>query len=97
MINISIRCPTFYSAYDEDVFFTWLKSISCVVDIVGYRRRLNVHIENIDITDEQLRELLSLFQRYNIRMKALEVFLNDKNAIWFQRESRAFWHKKIWG
>lgn len=54
-----------------------------------------LHVKSTKISDICLRELLSLFYRYNIEMSQLSVFLNEKNKKWFFENKRAYWHKKV--
>jgi len=44
-----------------------------------------------------MRELLALFYRYKIDMKQLQIFLNKNNKQWFQDNTKAYWHRRVFG
>ena len=95
MVKLVCKRVRFYSAFDEDVFFEWLKKISCASTVKGFGEELYIAIDKSKFTEMNLREILALFYRYNIDMKQLEVFLNDDNKSWFFDNKEAFWHRKI--
>ena len=97
MENIKLVCKevNFYSTFDDDAFFEWLKKISCVSSVKGFGEELYINVDKSKITEIDLREILALFYRYDVDMKQLEVFLNDENKPWFFDNKEAFWHKKV--
>ena len=70
---------TFYSRKDEDAFFAWLKSIEYVLNVVGKGRELIIELKSSTIPDNDLRDLLAIFNRYDFDMKQLQQFLTDEN------------------
>lgn len=46
------------------------------------------------ISDESLRELIALFNRYGVPMGQLKVFLNKGNESWF-KDPIKYWHAKV--
>ncbi len=87
----------FYSSYDEDAFFEWIKKIPSIKKIDGRLNELYLYFDSADIPRQDLREILALFHRYNVDMKQLSVFLNEKSKEWFSENKNAYWHKKVFG
>jgi hypothetical protein len=96
MNKIYILCKKvqFYSSFDEDAFFEWIKKIDCIDNYEGADNELYLDIACLDLHDHDLRDLISLLYRYNIDMKQLKMFLNDKNTEWFTNP-KAYWHKRV--
>lgn len=97
MKKIKLVCEkvVFYSDFDEDAFFEWLKKISCVSNVEGFGEELYIDINKDEFTEMNLREILALFYRYNVDMKQLSSFLDKSNKEWFFDNEEAFWHKKV--
>ena len=97
MKSIKLICKriSFYSTFDDDAFFEWLKKISCVSNVKGFGEELYINVDKSKITEIDLREILALFYRYNVEMKQLGDFLNDENKPWFFDNKEAFWHKRV--
>ena len=80
--------PTYFSQGDEDAFFGWLTSISCVETVEG-------HLRNLHITEKrpprklELRELIALFSRYRMSLKPLASLKTTRNAAWFAESNTA--------
>jgi hypothetical protein len=84
----------FFSHYDEKAFFEWLDKLSFVESYQGRLRTLYILINSPAVDEEGLRELLSLFRRYEIELTQLAVFDREEFADWF-RDERAYWYKEI--
>ena len=87
----------FYFDKDEDAFFWWIKSISCIEKFEGAGDELYLDLIDQPLTDDDIRDLIGLFFRYKIDMKQLAQFLTPENKQWFQGNPRSFWHKKVFG
>jgi len=85
----------YYSQSDETAFFNWLNSIECVSEIQGYGSSLELTVHFTTIPEEDLRELIAIFSRYQVDLKQLRVFETSENASWFTQNNRAYWHKKL--
>lgn len=85
----------YYSQSDETAFFNWLNSIACVSEIQGYGSSLEITVHSTTIPEEDLRELIAIFSRYQVDLKQLRVFETAENASWFTQNNRAYWHKKL--
>jgi hypothetical protein len=92
--RLVVRSVKYYSEYDEDQFFGWLEKIPCVAGSHGKGVDLFVDLNDGKVDDESLRELLALFNRYNVDMSQLAIFESSSNRQWF-REPRAYWYAKV--
>jgi uncharacterized protein YecE (DUF72 family) len=88
------RSVGYYSKYDEDQFFGWLEKIPCVAGCRGEKVDLFIDLHDGEVDDKSLRELLALFNRYNVDMSQLAIFESSSNRQWF-REPRAYWYTKV--
>ena len=87
---------TFYHLNDELLFLEWLRRISCVKSIdgeglLGLVVRLKRRPSNND-----LRQLLAVCQRYGVDMRQLAKFETAANRSWF-RNPRSYWHEAVFG
>ena len=73
----------FYTTNDEDMFFFWLNKISCIKKYKGIGNSLHCYIESNAISDENLLDLIGIFERYNFDKNQLFVFMNEENKNWF--------------
>lgn len=95
MNNIILICKEvfFYSDLDEAVFFEWIKKIASIQDCKGVADELHLEIK-ANVSDDELREIIALFSRYDIDMTRLKQFVTDNNKSWFQNE-QAYWYSDI--
>lgn len=96
-IFLTCKSVWYYSAYDEDAFFEWIKKIPSIVAFTGKHDELYLYFESKTINEYDLQELLALFYRYKVNMKQLQLFLNESNKEWFQDDNGTFWHKRVFG
>ncbi|HEX8177218.1 MAG TPA: hypothetical protein VF543_19170 [Pyrinomonadaceae bacterium] len=96
MVEIECRKVKFYSLQDEASFFSWAQSITAVSNIIGQGSSIIIRIKTKRISDNSLRKLLALFQRYNIPMADLAQFRNTHNELWFASPV-AYWYKSVFG
>lgn len=96
MIKLECKKLRFCSELDETTFFDRMGKIKCIdIDAwEGYIWGSIIHVKSKKVSDVCLRELISLFYRYNISMSQLSIFLNEKNKKWLLNE-KAYWYKKI--
>jgi hypothetical protein len=66
---------SYFSPFDEDAFFEWLGKLPCTFR--GKGATLFISLKKGDVSDEVLRELVALFQRYGVDLKQLAVFRDD--------------------
>lgn len=95
--KIILTCKSiwYYSSFDEDAFFEWIKKISSIVKYDGRLDELYLYLDSNVISDANLRELLALFYRYKVNMKQLAIFLNNDNKFWFFDNKKGYWHKRV--
>ena len=84
----------YYSAGDEEAFFSWLSRIVAVQDYKGVGRALHIETKELPIDDESLREFIALFTRYGVDLSQLGRFLAPENEAWFM-DPQKYWHKKV--
>ena len=87
----------YYSPTDKELFFEWISRIPSIKSFEGVHDELHLFVENSEIPDQDLREIISMFYRYKIDMKQLQIFLNPKNKSWFHGTGRGYWYKKVFG
>jgi hypothetical protein len=81
----------FYSNEDEDLFFEWIKKISCVKDFKGIGRELHVYLTSNQISFNDFKNFNGLFKRYKLKnSEQLKVFMNDSNKDQFIRCKKSF-------
>lgn len=97
MTKLTCKDVLYNSQFDEEMFFMWLNKISCVIDIGGAGNELHINVSDQDIHDQDLRELVALYDRYGINGAELRQFLNDSNRSWFKDNKSAFWYQNVWG
>lgn len=83
--QITLICTPlrFYSRNDEDLLFAWLKKITCITSFKGIGRELHLYIPSKRIKNNQLLDLMGLFQRYKFDTTQLTIFKNKTNEDWF--------------
>jgi len=69
------KAVSYYSPKDEDAFFEWLTKIKSIIKCYGVRDELFLHAKSNVVSQEDLRELVALFCRYNIDTNQLKVFI----------------------
>jgi hypothetical protein len=92
MLYLDCSGIRFGSQLDEKHLFEWAREISCVLRW----EQDTLVIRSKRISEEALRDLLSLFNRYNIPMEQLAQFKNSTNEGWFAAPNM-YWYKKVFG
>ena len=93
-VELIVSEVVYLSKNDEAAFFEWLKKLLCVDCVDGRGRNLYIHVNVPNLDEDSLRELISLFKRYDIPMGQLSIFDNDSFAGWFRNE-KADWYKSV--
>ena len=97
MDTVKLQCWSvgYCSPLDEDQSFGWLEKIPAVKKFYGEGRSLFLEV-SIPLSEMDLRELLSIFQRYDIDdMTQLRQFQTEENKDWFFEKKESYWHKKV--
>lgn len=84
----------YFSQFDEAAFFEWLDKIKCISRYDGEGSVLYIYITKSLVDDYCLRDLLAIFNRYNIDMKQLIVFMTKKNKVWFSKPTM-YWFDRV--
>ena len=92
MVYLNCSGIRFGSVLDEKHLFEWAREIS---GVLRWEQDTLV-VRSKRISEVALRDLLSLFNRYDIPMKQLAQFKNPKNEEWFTAP-RMYWHKRVFG
>lgn len=91
------RQVKFYARKDEAAFFEWITAIECIDHTSAAGDELYLHIASSKLHDQDLRDLLALFFRYQIGMRQLSRYLCEENRRWFYENKQAYWHKNVFG
>lgn len=95
-VRLICRSVCYFSQDDENLFFEWLRRIPSMVEMEGWGDELHLFIKSNRIPGNDLRELIAIFYRYEIKdMTQLKVFLNKSNKNWFFDNPHAFWHERV--
>lgn len=92
MVYLDCSGIRFGSQLDEKHLFEWAHEIS---GVLRWEQDTLV-VRSKRISEEALRDLLSLFNRYDIPMDQLAQFKNINNEEWFTAP-HMYWHKKVFG
>lgn len=90
-MQIQVRGASFFSDMDEDMLFAWLEAIKAIRSISGAGDDLILDIDPDALCREDALELVAIFARYGLALKALRPlaedgrfhFLNDPDAYWY--------------
>ncbi|MFC8529598.1 hypothetical protein [Nocardia sp. NPDC057227] len=86
----------YYSYNDEAAFFEWLDKVGCVASYRGELRTLHITLEFDTVDEEDLRDLVALYRRYDIDLRELRVLNADTVGPWFSDPARS-WHDEVFG
>lgn len=86
----------YFSSRDEAAFFGWLQSIPGVISVKGQGRELHIRLRSRRLSQEGLRELISIYNRYGGKLRELAEFENDTNRGWF-KDKDAYWFGGVFG
>ena len=92
MIRLNCSGIRFGSQLDEKHLFEWASEISC---FLRWEQDTLV-IKSRNISRKALYDLIALFWRYQIPMKQLAQFENQRNSKWF-RNNEMYWYEKVFG
>lgn len=92
MIRLNCSGIRFGSQLDEKHLFEWASEIPC---FLRWEQDTLV-IKSRNISRAALYDLIALFWRYQIPMKQLAQFENQRNSKWF-RNNGMYWYERIFG
>ncbi len=96
-IKLILESVHYYSNVDEEMFFSWLNKIVAISKIYGVGTALYLDADSSKLDEENLRELIAIFFRYQIDMTQLVQLMNDDNKSWFYNNKEAYWHNRVFG
>ena len=77
----------FYTQQDENILFNWLDNIQCIEKYEGIGRALHCYINSEEIADDDLLNLMAIFDRYKFDATQLRIFMNNNNKEFFEDEA----------
>lgn len=88
---ITCKRVTYYSSFDEEAFFAWIKNISCIKSFEGAGDELYLDLVDRELSCDDIRELTAFLYRYKIKMDQLKSFITENN-----RSAVEPWKKQIY-
>jgi len=92
---IRVQGPVYFSQNDETAMFEWLDRIPVIDDVAGEGRNLVFRLKRAP-NDDQLRDLLALFYRYQMDMTPLAALRTPENESWFLDQG-SYWFDSVFG
>ena len=84
----------FYSPLDEDIFFTWIKRIPCIINCEGAGDELYLELTLQELTYHDIKDLIALLYRYKIKMDQLQPLITENNKAAAQPWKRQIYKKQ---
>lgn len=94
-MQIRVQGPTYFSQNDETAMFEWLGRMAVLRDVTGEGHDLIIRLKRAP-TDNQLRDLLALFFRYQMDMRPLAILRTTRNEGWFADQG-GYWFDAVFG
>ena len=94
-MQIRVQGPTYFSQNDETAMFEWLGRMAVLRDVTGEGYDLIIRLKRAP-TDNQLRDLLALFFRYQMDMRPLAILRTTRNEGWFADQG-GYWFDAVFG
>ena len=92
--EIELREVVYLTQNDEAAFFGWIDKISSVDEYYGEVSSLFLKVTSC--SDEDLYELIALFDRYLVGKAELAKLRTEQNQGWFH-DSDAWWFDDVFG
>lgn len=96
LVKIAVQGPPYFSAKDEEVFYSWLNSIPSVVAVGGELTTVEISLATKRVPKRDLGELLALFHRYSMEKRVLAQFDRPQLTAWF-KDPRKYWYVDVFG
>jgi hypothetical protein len=93
--TITVPGPQYFSNGDEEAFYSWLSSIASVQRLGGVGRDLEIVFVRTRLSQNDLRELIAIFHRYQMDKRVLAQF-DHAGSNWF-RDPEAYWYADVFG
>lgn len=72
---------TYWSEYDEQVHFDWMRRVACVRDVRGVGSRVYLDVDEAAANDEDVRELIAVYFRYGGDLRQLLKLAEGRPAV----------------
>jgi hypothetical protein len=96
IIAVEFQGPVYFSSLDEAMFFEWLRRIPAVTRTGGEIRTFRVFVDPAKLNEDGLLELVGLFKRYKLPIRALAVFADEDYAQPLKVPGR-YWYDDLFG
>lgn len=94
-MKISVYEPNkYYSYLDEENFFKWIESNPAVTAVERQGGRLIISFKSARIAEQDLRDLIAVFARYQISMRDIKKFAAGEHKQWLNNPD-AYWYRSI--
>lgn len=87
---ITCKRIKYFSKLDEDMFFAWIKSISCIEKFEAAHDELYLDLVDKELSYDDMKNLMALLYRYKINMQQLQPFITENN-----KTAMKGWEKQI--
>lgn len=74
----------FYTQNDEALLFEWIQKIKSIKNVKGIGKELHLFFASNQIPNDDLLDLIGVFDRYKFDNKQLKVFANEQNKAWLE-------------
>ena len=96
MILLEAKKVSFGSSGDEISFFRWLDEIQSVKDVRGQGDKILIEVKSPPVPDQDLKELIALFDRYDIDLVQLLDLETPLNKSWLSHPGM-YWFERMYG
>lgn len=83
----------YFSHNDEAAFFEWMGKNKAITSFKGVGSDLLIEF-SIGASEENVRDIIALFYRYNINMKQLAKLSTKRNSRWFTNKDM-YWYNLV--
>lgn len=94
VVQLEATGVRFFSRCDEDAFFAWLNKLPFIERWEGRGRTIYIAVDYEAVDEDGLREILSLFRRYEVDLRQLAFLDRKEFSDWFHNK-KAYWYKDI--
>jgi hypothetical protein len=95
MITLVATDVVYFSQNDEAAFFEWMGKNRAITSFRGVGSDLFIEF-SAEASEENIRDIIALFHRYNISMPQLAKLSTKRNSKWFNNKGN-YWHDLVFG
>ncbi len=87
---ITCKRIQYFSKLDEEMFFAWIASISCIEKFEAAHDELYLDLVDKELSYDDMKHLIALLYRYKINMQQLQPLITENN-----KAAIKSWEKQI--